>query len=240
MGLTPPFGNWLSGLMVLFLLSAGAYANEVLKPFSAVFSVQRNVLSLGKLTLTFNLNSDNDYTYTAHTRPGLLAGLFSRHEVIEQSSGHFATGQIIPDHYTYLDRDEESENSEVRFDWPQLSANTTSQGVTWSQNITAGAQDKLSQQLQVRLHLAQEKRQISYQVADGGKLKTYQFEVDGEETIESPYGHHRCLRVKRSKESNSADYTIWFAPELGYLPIKIERTQGGQHYRMILDQLSMP
>jgi hypothetical protein len=226
--------------MMLLLLSSGVYANEVLKPFSAVFSVQRNVLSLGKLTLTFNLDSDSGYTYTAHTRPGLLAGLFSRHEVIEQSSGHLATGQIIPGHYTYLDRDEESENSEVRFNWPQLNANTTSQGITWSQEITAGTQDKLSQQLQVRLHLAQKKRQISYQVADGGKLKTYQFEVDGEETIETPYGQHRCLRVKRSKESNYVDYTIWFAPELGFLPIKIERTQGGRLYRMILDQLSIP
>ena len=128
----------------------------------------------------------------------------------------------------------------VEFDWNKQRVATTSKEITWFQEISNGTQDKLSQQLQVRIHLANGRQQISYQVADGGKLKTYRFQVVGEETIESDYGTYRCLKVKRSKSSNHSDYTIWFAPELGYFPIKIERTKGGKTYRMELDELSLP
>ncbi|MES9939807.1 MAG: DUF3108 domain-containing protein [Candidatus Thiodiazotropha sp. 6PLUC2] len=237
----PLLVNWLLGLFFISSLSLTVAASEVLEPFSAAFKVKRNIIPLGRLTLKFNLDqSGTAYTYSAHTQPGMLAGIFSRHEVIEESSGSIQQGQIIPDHYTYKDGDENSKSSIVEFHWPEQSAATTSHGITWSQAITSDTQDKLSQQLQVRIHLAQGQRQISYQVADGGKLKHYHFEVVGEERVETDYGTYQCLRVERSKASKESDYTIWFAPELGYLPIKIERVQGGKTYRMVLNELSMP
>jgi hypothetical protein len=234
----PLYGYWLIGVTALFFQPFSINATEVLQPFSAEFKVQRNIIPLGRLSLNFSLGADGTYTYIAHTQPGMLAGLFSRHEVIEESQGYYHQGAITPHLYTYKDRTEDSENSEVRFDWRQHNAATTSQGITWSQTIPATTQDKLSQQLQVRIHLAQGEQQIDYQVADGGKLKTYHFQVDGKEIIESSYGTYQCLRVKRSKASGASDYTIWFAAELGFLPIKIERTQGGSIYRMVLDELS--
>ncbi|MCG8013470.1 MAG: DUF3108 domain-containing protein, partial [Candidatus Thiodiazotropha weberae] len=148
--------------------------------------------------------------------------------------------RIIPHRYTYRDEDQQSENSEVSFDWQSALAATTSQGVTWSQPIGDATQDKLSQQLQVRLHLAQGNQQVSYQVADGGKVKTYHFQVVGEETVASSSDSYRCLRVERRKGDGESDYTIWFARELGYLPIKIERNQNGKLYRMMLDKLRNP
>ncbi|MES9852581.1 MAG: DUF3108 domain-containing protein [Candidatus Thiodiazotropha sp. L084R] len=237
----PHLAYWLLGLILISPLSLSAVASEVLEPFSAVFKVKRNIIPLGRLTLKFDLDqSGMAYTYTAHTQPGILAGIFSRHEVIEESSGIIHEGQIIPDHYTYKDWDENSENSVIKFNWPNQSAATTSHDITWSQNITNGTQDKLSQQLQVRVHLALGKQEISYQVADGGKLKRYHFQVVGEELVETDDGTYHCLRVERSKASRESDYTIWFATELGYLPIKIERIQGGKTYRMVLNELSMP
>jgi hypothetical protein len=219
------------------LFTLQAIADELLQPFSAEFSVHRNILPLGTLTLNLELKADGSYLYTAHSQPSLLANLFSRNEVIEVSQGVYLDGQVIPHRYTYTDRDQASENSEVRFDWKALNATTTSRGITWSQPIEITTQDKLSQQLQVRIHLAQGAQQIDYQVADGGKIKGYQFQVVGEEVVESPHGNYRCLQVERSKGSGGSDYTIWFASELGYLPIKIERHQNGKLYRMMLNEI---
>ncbi|MFI0459136.1 MAG: DUF3108 domain-containing protein, partial [Candidatus Thiodiazotropha endolucinida] len=98
-------------------------------------------------------------------------------------------------------------------------------------------QDRLSQQLLVRLHLAEGREDISYQVADGGKIKRYRFLVEGEEDIETPFGQINCLRVRRSKESRKPDYTIWFAPALGYLPVQIERKRSGRLYRMVVETI---
>jgi hypothetical protein len=231
------FRNGLLGGLLLCFITLNSAADELLKSFTADFTVHRNILPLGHLTLSLELKSDGSYIYTAHSQPSMLANLFSRNEVIEESRGRYQGNKITPNLYTYQDKDQQSENSEVRFDWKAASAATTSQGVTWSQPINNETQDKLSQQLQVRIHLAKGNQQISYQVADGGKIKRYQFQVVGEETVESSNGSYRCLRVERSKASGSSDYTIWFASELGYLPIKIERSQSGKIYRMVLDEL---
>ncbi|MEW8626464.1 MAG: DUF3108 domain-containing protein [Candidatus Thiodiazotropha sp.] len=237
MSRTGLFRHGLLGAFLTCFTILNAAADERLTPFTAEFTVHRNILPLGRLTLSLELKPDGSYRYTAHSQPSLLANLFSRNEVIEESQGSYLMGQITPHRYTYRDKDQQSENSEVKFDWQTEQAATTSRGVTWSQPIRAATQDKLSQQLQVRIHLAQGKQQISYQVADGGKIKNYQFRVVGEETVASSDVEYRCLRVERSKGTGTSDYTIWFATELGYLPIKIERNQNGKVYRMRLDEL---
>jgi hypothetical protein len=219
---------------------APSYADteQLLKPFAATFSVKRNIIPLGKLELQLTLNEKGQYHYHAHTLPGKLVGWLSADEIIEESYGELKNGAIKPASYTFNDRGDEDERAELKFDWPMGEVHTTSGGVTWSQSIVAGVQDRLSQQLSVRLDLAEGRKDISYQVADGGKLKRYRFLVEGEEEIDTPYGQMRCLRIKRSKESRKPDYTIWFAPELDYLPVKIERQQSGRLYRMVLDEIT--
>jgi hypothetical protein len=230
--------GWLLGIATLvYPLAIEAAESLQLKPFSATFSVKRNVISLGKLELKFTLDEQGGYTYHAHTQPGMLAGWFSGYEVNEESRGQLANGAIRPLHYTFRDLSEERDPSVLEFDWTSGEVHTTSSGITWSQPITPGTQDKLSQQLLVRMHLAQNRREMTYQVADGGKIKQYSFRVVGEEEIHTPYGEMRCLRVKRSKDEHKPDYTIWFAPQLDYLPVKIERQQSGRLYRMVLDEI---
>jgi hypothetical protein len=212
-------------------------ASPFLKPFTASFSVWRGAIPLGNLELRFSLDEDEGYSYNAHTRPGLLAGLFSGDEVIEESRGRLGIKHVQPDNYSYYETRNREDNAEVHFDWPAKKAYTSSGGITWAQEITAGTQDRLSQQLMVRLELAQGEQDLSYQVADGGKLKHYRFQVVGEEPIETPYGPLHCLKVQRSKEQRPPDYTIWFAPKLDYLPVRIERDQSSGRYRMVLEKL---
>ncbi|MCU7907033.1 MAG: DUF3108 domain-containing protein [Candidatus Thiodiazotropha sp. (ex Epidulcina cf. delphinae)] len=209
----------------------------VLEPFSATFSVKRNLIPLGELELKLSLNGTGDYTYHAHTMPGMLASLFSGDDILEESHGRISTDSIRPVRYHYRDEAGKAENTELAFDWSNAEVHTSSGGTTWSQPITPGTQDKLSQQLLVRLDLAHGRKEMAYQVADGGKIKQYRFRVEGEERIKTPYGRLDCLRVKRSKASQPPDYTIWFAAKLNYLPVKIERQRSGRTYRMVLDEL---
>jgi hypothetical protein len=233
-----PSALW--GLLLGLLLSGVALAlsaSPFLKPFTATFSVWRGALPLGSLELKFDLGEDDTYSYHAHTQPGLLAAWFSGDELIEESHGRIAIDRVVPESYHYTETENEPDDAQVRFDWNSMRAHTSSGGVTWSQTIETGTQDRLSQQLMVRLQLAMGQTEVSYQVADGGKLKHYLFRVVGEEPIKTPHGKLNCLKVERSKESRPPDYTIWFAPKLDYLPVRIERDRGGAHYRMMLEEL---
>ena len=230
--------NWrlLLGLLLLGL-SLTATAAPFFKPFSARFTVSRGGLPLGDLDVKLSLEAPDTYHYHAETIPGLLARLFTGDEIIEESSGRLTTNTVIPQRYSLHQKGNEAEQTEIRFDWRDDKAQTTSEGVTWSQQIVAGTQDRLSQQLMLRLHLAQGFKDMSYPVADGGKIKSYRFQVVGEEPVKTPYGSQRCLKVQRSKGTHPPDYTIWFAPDLDYLPVRIERRQKSGTYRMSLEKL---
>ena len=222
---------------LLFLPLDASAASPFFKPFSASFSVSRGAIPLGKLELELSFDENRRYTYHAHTQPGFLAGWFSGDEIVEESRGEIAPELVVPGEYSYRESDDEEDNAEIRFDWQELKAYTSSGGVTWAQDIESGIQDRLSQQLMMRLELSRSKREVSYRVADGGKLKTYQFRVVEEETLETPLGELHCLKVERSKESRKPDYTIWFAPQLDYLPVRIERRRKGKRYKMELESL---
>jgi hypothetical protein len=231
-------GGWRLTLGAL-LCSVSLTANpaQFFKPFSARFSVSRGALPLGDLELNLSLEAADGYLYHAHTIPGLLARWFSGEEIIEESHGRLTAEAVIPDRYSLRQEGNPEEDKEIRFDWRDENAHTTSEDVTWSQHIDGGTQDRLSQQLMVRLHLAQGMRDMEYPVADGGKIKRYRFQVVGEEPVKTPYGRLRGLKVQRSKGGRAPDYTIWFAPELDYLPVRIERRQKSATYQMVLEEV---
>lgn len=212
-------------------------AEPLLKPFKASFSVSRGVIPLGNLKLEFNLDKTGTYTYRAHTRPGFLTDWFSGEEILEESTGRLLPWGVVSETYRYTETANPTDNVEIHLNWSEMKAYTTSEGVTWAQEIEPETQDRLSQQLMARLQLAQGREALSYRVADGGKLKHYRFKVVGEEPVKTPYGRYRCLKVERRKESRPADYAIWFARKLDYLPIRIERWKGGNRYQMELEEL---
>lgn len=228
---------WLLLGLLISAVVPTATAASFFKPFNASFSVSRGFIPLGNLELRLTLDENGDYRYYAHTRPGLMAGWFIAEEIIEESVGRVTAGGLVSQSYRYTETGNKAGNMEVHFDWPAMKAHTSSGGVTWTQEIQSGTQDRLSQQLMVRLQLANGLKELTYQVADGGKLKRYRFQVVGEEAVETPIGNLRSLKVHRSKESRPPDYTIWFAPDLDYLPVRIERRQGGSRYQMVLEEL---
>jgi len=222
---------------VLACASIAVHGDPMFRPFVASFSVARGIMTLGELELSLSLGGDGQYTYHAHTQPGMLASWFSVDEITEESRGRMDAEMLTPENYLYRELPDTGENTRIRFDWESAKAYTTSSGVTWAQAITPGVQDRLSQQLALRLHLAQGRQSVEYQVADGGKLKRYRFQVVDEEPVKTPVGELSCLKVERSKEGRPADYIIWFAPALEYLPVKIERQKSGKRYRMVLDKV---
>lgn len=235
--------RYLSPILIVGfgLIALQIHANPALelKPFAAKFQVIRNSIPLGTLDLQLELTAAGDYSYTGHTQPGAIIRWFISDEVDESSKGYYTDRQIVPLSYEFRQSNsEEKKQTLLEFDWKAGKVWTLSEGTRWSQAINPGTHDKLSQQLALRLELSAGAKTASYPVADGGRIKTYHYKVVANEFINLPYGRLKCLKVRRSKENHPPDYTIWIAPELDYLPVKIERKRSSGHYSMELMQLS--
>ena len=135
-----------------------------------------------------------------------------------------------------------SRKASIDFDWAKQSATTVVKDTPWKMQVPVGTQDKLSYQLQLRLDLLAGKTDMTYAVADGGKLKEYRFKVTGEEQIDTPYGRYNAVRVMRDRgEDADRETLIWLAPELDYLIVRLEQTESdGKTYALLLKNLETP
>ena len=77
-------------------------------------------------------------------------------------------------------------------------------------------------------------------VADGGKLKVFAYQIEAEQTITTPLGKLRAIRVKRDRgDDNTRSTWIWFAPEHDFIVVRIEQQEAnGKRYQLKLEQLT--
>ena len=144
--------------------------------------------------------------------------------VTERSESEFHGNSFRPLVYRY-DRyaRNASRNVVVAFDWSEGIVRNTAEGHTWQMAVPAGTLDKLNYLLAVMRDLADGKRSMQYTIADGGKLKRYELRAVGSEILDTALGPLETLKVVRSRHEDDAQATLWCAPTLGFLPVKLER-----------------
>ena len=122
----------------------------------------------------------------------------------------------------------------LEFNWKENTVLNDVQGIPWSMEIPDDAIDKLGYQLQIKLDLMAGKRDLRYQVADGGHLKEFRFAIEGEETIKTELGEVTAVIVKKIRsESEKRDSTLWFAKEWDFLLVKLIQIESdGERYEI--------
>lgn len=195
--------------------------------FSAVYEVKKGSFTIGETKRTLSLQGDNHYLFESITRPAGFGRLLTSGQVIERSEWRFRPQDhlIQPLTYTYFNSgSEKNRDAHLTFDWQTHTVTNTINGQPWKMPLVDGTQDKLVYQLRVMADLLNGNRQLNYPVADGGKLKTYQLQIVGKETIRTDLGLFETLRIRRVHGKRVT--TLWCAKQLSYLPVRIEQRKG--------------
>jgi hypothetical protein len=116
------------------------------------------------------------------------------------------------------------------FDWRNRSVHIDDRVHPWDLEIEDSTLEKHVYQVQLRLDLLQNPKQktFNYLIADGGRLKHYQIKRLEQETITTPLGSINTVKFKRQRDRDSdkdRETTLWCAPELNYLPVKLEHIE---------------
>ena len=211
-------------LLLLLLVSAPGYADPGaahLPNYRATYDVWNGILKLGILERRLQTTASGEYAFESRMETRGLAALVSKYSIVETSRGEFNAGRVRPLHYEYARVGKKEKAFKLEFDRRAGMVRRAAPEPDWSTPISANVLDKLAYQAQLMLDLVTEPSAIHYDIADNGKLKKYDIQIIGLESVETGSGTFEALRLEREKSTSKRKTTMWCAQALGWLPIKV-------------------
>ncbi|KAF0191419.1 MAG: isoprenoid biosynthesis protein [Gammaproteobacteria bacterium] len=213
-------------LLVTAILIPPNLAGAVSLPrtFTANYEFTRNGILLGEVQRTLRANGDGSYVYESVSQAGGMIAWFVKDKLIERSTWRWTGSRIKPQTYLYHHfGGKKQRRVELAFDWQNGIVTNTVDNDPWTMKIPENTLDKLVYQFSIMIDLQNNRSELIYPVADGGELKTYHFEIVGEETLQTPMGVFKATRINRI--GGKRPTTIWCAKELDYMAVRIEQTE---------------
>jgi hypothetical protein len=218
--------------MLILCTPAFCYAGEPgpeLQGFHAEYKLKYAIFSGDVLLDLRPSDQPDEYIYTALTNARGTARIVLSGTAKETSRFKYIEGKIQPVHY-YLNNGMENEDSEtdIQFDLAAGIAHAKHEGQEESYPIDSETLDRLSADIVAILELRAGRTPGAYEIADDDSIRTYNFELLGEEQIEVPAGKFHTLKFKRQRVGSSRSTLIWYAPEANYLAVRIEQLKRGK------------
>ena len=227
-------------MLLLSALLAGCLQAAPLPDFEATFQLKRGSLRIGTSRISLSTDADGSYRYESHNWPTRWVSWLLKDKLYESSRGQMDTTGLRPEHYQYQRTGGKRErNAELVFDWNTMTVENHIGKDGWKMEIPRGTLDKLASTLGAMLELGKGTTDMTFNIADGGKLKEYRFSVVGRETLTLPGGEFDTVKLTKIRTNKKRETYIWCAPELNYLPVRIwQREKDGAEYQSDLESYS--
>jgi hypothetical protein len=211
-----------------------------LPEFEASFKLSRGNLRIGTSMVSLDLDTDGHYRYETRSSPSSWISWLLKDKLHELSHGYLDASGIRPLQYRYQRSGGVREReAELRFDWDTHSVENHVDDSVWKMDIPEGTLDRLASQLGVMLALQAGKKEMVFNIADGGKLREYNFRVVSRETLELPAGTFETVKLVKVRRNAKRETYIWCAPELSFLPVRIwQREKDDDEYQSDLESFS--
>jgi hypothetical protein len=220
-----PMQRPLAGLiaLVLWLAAPPLFAEPFkVETFDAHYNVKLDGFKVGELSQRVALREDGTYLLETIMHVTGLVSWFKSDKVVEQSVMRAVDDTLQPISYSYRYTGRNKDVVErIDFDWNKMQVSSLRDGKITLLPAGKGLLDKQVYQLLVRRDLARGKKKMSYPVAERSRLTTFDIVVLGEESVVTPFGKYRTIKVQRGAT------TLWCAPELNYTVVQLAREEDG-------------
>ncbi len=210
-------------LLLVVSLSVPAAVRAVApQAFEADYVIESHGVTVGETRWKLE-PLDNGFVWESSTSAVGMAMLFGENRVIERSEWLLEAGTMLPSVYRYERSGSRDKTVEITFDWQAGVVSNTADDRTWRMAVPAGTLDKLGYLVALMDDLRNGKRRVRYDIADGGRLKEYRLHVAGTDDLETAIGRVHTYRIVRERPDSDRETILWMAPELGFIPVRIER-----------------
>jgi len=219
-------------------ISTSTADNLTLPTFKAQYKVKHNGVEMGHVELSVTKTADQQYQITSKTETSGFLAFIRDDEATETSHFELLDNSLRPSTYQYKERLIDSKKDvDISFDWEKLQATNTSKGKSWKLDIIEGVVDKTLVLVALMYDLQLDKKDLTYQVADGGRLKTYAFKREGLEEITIDKKTYSTVKLARKKNDKPLITYYWCAAKLHYLPILVTRKKTYGTFEMVLEKV---
>ena len=202
--------------------------NAVPADYEAVYSVK---LMQADGTLRAKLKNNNGtYSYTLKTEPTGFWKLIANGSINESSQFEIVDGEIRSINYRLNDTIRRNpRESVVDFDWSKK----TIQGFYKDRMIDFYIERRILTRILLQIEIMHQKQrnnlEDSYLIIDKDEIKEIEITSSNSgKKISVPFGSYEVFEVShRSKNSNRIN-TFWLAPDLDFIPLKLEQTEGNK------------
>ena len=202
--------------------------NAVPADYEAVYSVK---LLQADGTLRAKLENNNGiYTYTLKTEPTGFWKLIANGSINESSEFEIIDGEIRSINYRLNDTIRRNpRESKVDFDWGKNVIKGFYKDRVIDFNIDRRILTRILLQIEIMHQKQRNNLKDSYLIIDKDEIKEIDITSSNSgKKISVPFGSYEVVEVShRSKNSNRIN-TFWLAPELDFIPVKLEQTEGNK------------
>jgi len=195
---------------------------------------------VGKTVQSWEIHGDSYKIASASETTG-LARLFAARHLTYLSEGKVTAHGLRPQVFLMSrTRRGKLEAARVRFDW---NAGRISFGKVPEHHeapLPPGSQDIVSFVYQLSLSPPAAGR-IRLPITNGVGFDMYEFEVSGEESIDTPLGTLQALHLKQMRRPGEESIELWLAPAYHYLPVRllIRDREGKQSGEQVIEKIQL-
>lgn len=207
---------------------APAATEAPVAPFRAEYEVLRNDRSLGSSRIELADLGDGTWRWRADTTGdrGMASLVGLRIDQEMRFTWHQGLPRPIDSHYrqraTLGNRE-----VVVSYDWQAMRYRLVDRKGEHSHALAEGASDRYGSGAALVARLAAGDERFRIQVAYPDGLRDWDFRVAGEETVETPSGAVRALRVERVRDDDDRSTISWHDPQRGFLMVRMVQVEDG-------------
>lgn len=220
--------------LAILLLAALSVAttpvgNDDPAPFAAAYAVKYRGFGLGVLRVELSIGQGGEYVYEHRADPVRLVRLFVSDDAVERSVMRIDGDGVRPLSWrTENGTSPPDDAGTLAFDWGKGVVRGVLKDEEFELPAEPGLQDRLSIQVAVMTSLLRGREPGTIPMVSKDRIKRYSYTRTGVERIRTPAGEFDAVRFESTRPGSTRRSHSWFAPALGYIPVRAEQWRKGK------------
>ena len=196
--------------------------------FQAIYNAQLKQVD-GQVMMTLKKEQDNLYSYEIITRPSGFWRVIIDGSIREKSTFVFNDGLVQSKTYELTDTIRSKPRQSLAiFDWDNLLLSGNYKDRKFELPLNIDVIDRATLQIAIIANSQGPNLSSDYYILDRDKVLKVQVNKKDTVNVRVPFGEFEAIEIEHTGEQSESTNSLWLAPELGYIPIKIAQKEDGK------------